>query len=384
MKKIIAVFLIIVLTLTMCTPVFAQNKEDLFFHDYTKTPKLKEYFDNKNEQEWVLNAFVDLLKKYVLKEGEQPDISKIEFKYKERLFAHRALSPQKVLELMKAENKLEYLYSIEPENYTYPAYYDGEYIQHISVEYKKKIDAFTPRMPYDLNDLSYWYFAPHRDQKEEIAKILEQKNYIGYEILQPTILGKNEYAIVQKDGECYLIKIMNNLSYLSYIQTNRFTEKNTELLEKDILTIPEVELLVKSWNEIDKQVTAEALLKNPNGEVTNENGGSSMPDQPESSEPIDESQNTDVKQPEQQVTNNEQSKPMTDNVETPKTDSQTQMAEPETITTGSNVETVTPEPLEVEDDDLQKSEFPYWIIGVIVGVIAIAAVTVIVIKKKKA
>ena len=34
--------------------------------------------------------------------------------------------------------------------------------------------------------------------------------------------------------------------------------------------------------------------------------------------------------------------------------------------------------------NLQKTEFPYWIIGVIVGVIAIAAVTVIVIKKKKA
>ena len=67
-----------------------------------------------------------------------------------------------------------------------------------------------------------------------------------------------------------------------------------------------------------------------------------------------------------------------------KTDAQTQIAEPETITTGSNVETVTPKPLDVEDDDLQKIEFPYWIIGVIVGVIAIAAVTVIVIKKKKA
>lgn len=67
-----------------------------------------------------------------------------------------------------------------------------------------------------------------------------------------------------------------------------------------------------------------------------------------------------------------------------KTDAQTQIAEPETITTGSNVETLTPKPLDVEDDDLQKTDFPYWIIGVIVGVTAIAAVTVIVIKKKKA
>ena len=374
MKKIIAILLIIVLTLTMCTPVFAQNNEDLFYYDYSKTgleERMKDELEIKYRDREILEYFEEICHM----DATEVDLTKMEYRTEET-YAFRRWTVDNFVGFLKADNKKEYLESIDIKYFVHPCYYDGkkQYKHWAKITYFDYCDLWGyTGLSANTND-----YTNSGANKEHVQAELEADGITGYTVIQTANIMGCIFAALYKDNEYFAVCLVDTEKTTFMSSSAALTyEKHKELFKKRVFSVEEMETIANTYNSFEKE-----WLENNTSDITNDGG--SMPDQPESLKPIDESQNTDVKQPEQQVTNNEQTKPTTDNVETPKIDAQTQIAEPETITTGSNVETVTPEKLEVEDDDLQKSEFPYWIIGVIVGVIAIAAVAVIVIKKKKA
>ena len=293
-KKIVSFFTLFAILIGLITPVMADGSND-FFYDQTNDKILAAIKADENNRKENHEKY---LKNYYLKDGEEYDESKISYRL-DMFYPKRKWTNEKVIEFMKAENKAEYIKSVPIEHWSYPLYYDGEFAgQYVYVDYSQEYDDYSS-ISYSIGHGGVDFFQ----NKQEVLNILEKNNITDYNFLCTAIMFYSYvYAIIEKDGAVYAANIFEINTPEE--ATNEFKKVNSEVLQKNLLTVEEVEYLTSDLDRISKEYSEKYA-----GVDLGEGGG----------------------------------------VEQKETES-----------------------------------FPYWIIGVIVGVIAIAAVTVIVIKKKKA